>query len=201
MTDNLHSLIHQKSKTKKIKHRVVTFKHKLEILLQVVGGMIYLHSLTPPILHRDLKPSNILLDKNNQGAKVCDFGTAKSTADQKSMTGNVGTLTYMSPEVLRHKSYGEKCDVYSFGIIMFEIFFEMDAYQNEYEKDFGNLFNLAFEIIQGRRPKIPDSIEFNYTEKEEVYFKVMKQCWVEDETLRPTFVDICEELETIAHKL
>jgi serine/threonine protein kinase len=61
MAGNLHTLIHMKKKTNKIKHRIISFKQKLEILLQVVQGMIYLHGLTPPILHRDLKPSNILV--------------------------------------------------------------------------------------------------------------------------------------------
>jgi serine/threonine protein kinase len=197
MADNLHTFIHQKAKSKSIKHRIVTFKQKVEILLQIVGGMIYLHSLTPPIIHRDLKPSNILLDKNNQNVKLCDFGSSKTIAQQKTMTGNVGTLTYMSPEVLRHKSYSEKCDVYSFGIIMYELFFEMDAYYNDKSPEYGNLFNLAFEIIQGRRPMIPDTIEYNYTEKEEDFFLIMKRCWHEDETMRPTFVDICEDLEKL----
>ncbi len=197
MAGSLHALIHQKKKSDKIKHRVISFKKKLDLLLQVVGGMIYLHSLNPPIIHRDLKPSNILLDKNNQGAKVCDFGAAKTIATN-TMTGNVGTLTYMSPEVLRHKSYGVKCDVYSFGIIMYELFLETEAYLNEHEQDFGNQFNLAIAITQeGKRPKIPDSIEYRYSEQEYDYFEMMRQCWDEDETKRPTFVDICEELERI----
>jgi serine/threonine protein kinase len=61
MGGSLHDLIHQKKKTKKIKHNILTFKQKLEILLQVVQGMMYLHNLSPPIIHRDLKPSNILV--------------------------------------------------------------------------------------------------------------------------------------------
>jgi mitogen-activated protein kinase kinase kinase 7 len=140
------------------------------------------------------------LDKNYGTAKVCDFGAAK-TIVQKTMTGNVGTLSYMSPEVIRHKSYGEKCDVYSFGIIMFELFFEMDAYTNPNESDFGNLFNLAIEVTKGKRPIIPDSIEFSYTEQEDKYFVLMKKCWQEEAEGRPTFLDLYEELEYITSKL
>jgi serine/threonine protein kinase len=198
MAGNLQSLMRVKTKSNKIKHRVISFNQKIDILLQVVGGMIYLHSLSPQIIHRDLKPSNILLDKNNQNAKVCDFGSSTTIAQQKTMTGNVGTLTYMSPEVIRHKSYGEKCDVYSFGIIMYEVFFEIDAYSNEFEKEYGNLFNLAIAITQdGKRPTIPDSIEYKYTEQEETYFDIMRRCWSEDATNRPTFVEICETLEAL----
>jgi serine/threonine protein kinase len=198
MAGNLQSLMHSKTKSNKIKHRVISFNQKIDILLQVVGGMIYLHSLSPQIIHRDLKPSNILLDKNHQNAKVCDFGSSTTIAQQKTMTGNVGTLTYMSPEVIRHKSYGEKCDVYSFGIIMYEVFFEIDAYSNEFEKEYGNLFNLAIAITQdGKRPTIPDSIEYKYTEQEETYFDIMRRCWSEDAIKRPTFVEICETLEAL----
>ncbi len=128
---------------------------------------------------------------------MCDFGAAKTANQQKTMTGNVGTLTYMSPEVIQHKPYSQKCDVYSFGIIMYETFFEVDAYCGEHENDFGNLFNLAIEVTDGKRPIIPDSIEYSYSEQEERYFALMTKCW-QDEIDRPTFEDVCEELERIA---
>jgi serine/threonine protein kinase len=56
-----HALYHTKKKKKTEMHNVFTFEKKVEILMEVVRGMLYLHGLTPALLHRDLKPSNILV--------------------------------------------------------------------------------------------------------------------------------------------
>jgi serine/threonine protein kinase len=53
------------------------------------------------------------------------------------MTGNIGTLVYMSPEILLNQPYNDRCDVYSFGIIMHEMYFETRPYTSD---EFGNLF-------------------------------------------------------------
>ena len=62
-------------------------------------GMAYLHSGSPPVLHRDLKSANILLDESYT-AKVCDFGLSRLKSQDRSMTGNCGTVQWMAPEVL-----------------------------------------------------------------------------------------------------
>src|SRR3989338_10814414 len=61
---SLSDAIFTRKRSKRIMHRTIPFKKKLDILRQVVQGMMYLHGLTPPILHRDLKPSNILVRSN-----------------------------------------------------------------------------------------------------------------------------------------
>lgn len=83
-------------------------------------GMTYLHSGTPPVLHRDLKSANILLD-DSYTAKVCDFGLSRLKAQERSMTGNCGTVQWMAPEVLANQRYAEPADVYSFGTIVWEM--------------------------------------------------------------------------------
>jgi hypothetical protein len=83
-------------------------------------GMAYLHSGDPPVLHRDLKSANLLLDEGYK-TKVCDFGLSRLKAQARSMTGNCGTVQWMAPEVLANRSYDEKADVYSFGIILWEL--------------------------------------------------------------------------------
>ncbi|KAF0973736.1 hypothetical protein FDP41_007123 [Naegleria fowleri] len=80
----------------------IDFKSKINILLGVARGMVYLHSLKPRmIVHRDLKPGNILLDENG-AVRVCDFGLSRvvgtNTVQQRTMTTNIGTLLYCAPE-------------------------------------------------------------------------------------------------------
>lgn len=60
--------------------------------------MNYLHCGSPPVLHRDLKSANILLD-DSYNAKVADFGLSRLKAQERSMTGNCGTVQWMAPEV------------------------------------------------------------------------------------------------------
>ncbi len=77
-------------------------------------GMNYLHFGNPPVLHRDLKSANILLD-DSYNAKVADFGLSRLKAQERSMTGNCGTVQWMAPEILANEGYAEPADVYSYG--------------------------------------------------------------------------------------
>ncbi|KAI3732387.1 hypothetical protein L1987_63592 [Smallanthus sonchifolius] len=80
----------------------------------------YLHS--KKIVHRDVKTENMLLD-TYKTLKIADFGVARVEAQNpRDMTGETGTLGYMAPEVLEGKPYNRKCDVYSFGICLWEIY-------------------------------------------------------------------------------
>lgn len=77
------------------------------------------------IIHRDIKPANILLHKGS--IKVADFGFAKMVEtikkDEKSDHTFLGTPVYMAPQILNQKSYSAKCDVWSTGIMAFELLF------------------------------------------------------------------------------
>lgn len=80
--------------------------------------MNYLHSFSIPIIHRDLKSLNILIDESYR-AKLADFGWTRLMG--KRMTRQIGTFQWMAPEVIIGENYSEKADVYSFGIILWEI--------------------------------------------------------------------------------
>ena len=76
----------------------------------------YLHK--KDIIHRDLKPENLLLDKNGN-IKLCDFGW--STEFSGNRTTFCGTLDYMSPEILRYEQHDKSIDIWSVGILLFEL--------------------------------------------------------------------------------
>jgi hypothetical protein len=88
------------------------------IAYQIATGMLYLHE--HHIVHRDLKTMNILLD-DYDNAKIADFGLAGSIRDEKELSGGVGTPHYTAPEILERKKYGPKVDVYSFGVMLWEM--------------------------------------------------------------------------------
>lgn len=92
---------------------------KLEILRKISSGMEHLHSRE--ILHCDLKSSNILLDENFRSVKVCDFGMSflKSKLKKKNKWNSLSH--YSAPEILRGEKFENPADVYSFGMIIWEM--------------------------------------------------------------------------------
>ncbi|CAA2998400.1 serine threonine- kinase HT1-like [Olea europaea subsp. europaea] len=104
----------------KNRRKKLAFKVVVQIALDLARGLSYLHS--QKIVHRDVKTENMLLDKNRT-VKIADFGVARVEASNPNdMTGETGTLGYMAPEVLNGNPYNRKCDVYSFGICLWETY-------------------------------------------------------------------------------
>ena len=98
---------------------------KLSIAVDIARGLAYIHHRKPDfICHRDLKPSNILLTVSYK-AKLADFGISMIQHDPSityNMTGETGSYRYMAPEVLNHKEYNHKVDIWSFGMVLYFMF-------------------------------------------------------------------------------
>lgn len=73
------------------------------------------------LIHRDIKPENVLLNSRGE-VKIADFGVSKHLDKTHGLANTfVGTLIYMSPERITNKKYGHNCDVWSFGLVMYEL--------------------------------------------------------------------------------
>lgn len=175
-----------------LRNYIEQFKSKLEwntklrILLEAAQGLRYLHSVN--LIHRDVKLDNILIDVDHH-AKVADFGISK-TNDSKMHTKYVGTSYYMAPEVTLSGLYSFKCDIFSFGIILFEVI-------TENLEPFVNLANVELKIANDAnfRPIIPTIFaeDINYYD----YINLMRACWSASPDARPDAVELCKQLNDI----
>ncbi|CAB9522115.1 activated protein kinase catalytic subunit alpha-1 [Seminavis robusta] len=151
-----------------------------EIILQIVRdiaqGLRYLHSSRPPILHGDLKAKNILIDSRFR-AKVADFGLSSG----KKKSGISGTPYFMAPEYLRGKSeYTTQCDIYSFAIILYEIYARKDPYQGENRRE---VMRRVVDPRYNKRPEIPECCPPKMVD-------IMKKAWSPDPFFRPQAKDL-----------
>jgi len=95
-------------------------KEILQIAIDTASGLNYLHKRNPVMIHRDLKPHNLLI--TNAGVtKITDFGSAALFEPGKTLSFSVGTPQYMAPEVIKRERYTEKVDVYSYGVVLWEL--------------------------------------------------------------------------------
>lgn len=100
-------------------------------IYQIICGLKYLFEKN--IIHRDMKPENILIDRNT--IKICDFGFAKEIKENDLLNTFCGSPLYMAPEILSFHTYSDKADVWSLGVIIYEIIFKKHPYpcKNKFE--------------------------------------------------------------------
>lgn len=167
----------------KNRRQKLAFKVVVQIALDISRGLNYLHS--KKIVHRDVKTENILLDESGT-VKLADFGVARIEASNpKDMTGETGTLGYMAPEVLHGKPYNRKCDVYSFGICLWEIYCCDMPYPDL------SFTEMTYAVVrQNRRPKIPRCCPSSLS-------NVMRRCWDANPDKRPEMDEVVKMLKTI----
>ncbi|KAG9457705.1 hypothetical protein H6P81_002213 [Aristolochia fimbriata] len=161
--------------------------------LEIAQAMQYLHEQKPKILHRDLKPSNIFLD-DAMHVRVADFGHACFLEDEQwALTGETGTFVYMAPEVLQCLPYNEKCDVYSFGVILNELITGQHPFINY---DSGPT-KIALEVAtRNLRPTLPEK-----DGQLEELIELIQQSWDNNASARPSFVTITNTLKRIQDKM
>jgi len=173
---NLFQLIHHNWDTLE---RVSPLRQR--IVSDVIKGMTYLHDMN--ICHRDLTSKNLLLD-GNMNCKVADFGLSRVRDDSGEMTTSLGCIPYQAPEVFRGEQYTESADVYSFGMVLYEMVSGFEPHKDLQPMKYANM--VAYE---NHRPQLPPSCP-------EKWEKLVKACWSGEREKRPTFKQMLKEIQT-----
>ena len=159
------------------------WKTMLSMAIDAAKGMNYLHTYNPMIIHRDLKSYNLLVDRNFR-IKVTDFGLAKFQGEDKATTF-CGTLPWTSPEILKGTGYSEKCDVYSFAIVLWELLTKEEPYLNLNKPD------IIVGVTQNKlRPPIPTNCPITFSQ-------LLSDSWNDNPSLRPSFNEILHRLHQL----
>ena len=119
---------------------------------QILKGLHYLHSQSPPIIHRDIKCDNIFINGSHGEVKIGDMGTAKMKFGKKYTV--IGTPEFMAPEMYEEKGYNEKVDIYAFGMCLLEMVTGEYPY-NECK----NAAQIYKKVSQGIKPECLTKVE------------------------------------------
>ncbi|KAL3632282.1 hypothetical protein CASFOL_025266 [Castilleja foliolosa] len=111
---SLYYLLHLSGQKKKL-----SWRRRIKMLRDLCRGLMCIHRMK--IIHRDLKSANCLVNKH-WTVKICDFGLSRITTHTPMKdTSSAGTPEWMAPELMQNEPYTEKCDIFSLGVIMWEL--------------------------------------------------------------------------------
>lgn len=159
---------------------VISVQDNIKYINDICNGLIYIHNKN--IVHRDIKPKNIFIIDNC--LKIGDFGLSRKLiknnkavvlkSSNNIYTSNIGSLFYSAPELLEGGIYNEKVDIYSLGIIIFELF---------------SLFNTEME-----KSKIFEEFKNNNYSLENNYNQIILDCLLNNYNMRPNLIDIKKKI-------
>mgnify|MGYP000982516575 CR=1 FL=1 len=150
-------------------------------------GMGYLHSLSPSIIHRDLKSQNLLVAPDFS-VQVADFGLSRECLHQAAMT-RVGSVQWAAPEVLLGQSYSHKCDLWSFGVVCWEVLTARVPF------DGMSPATVATQVaMEGMRLPVPPGVSIRL-------LRLIARCWSEQPEHRPEFGTLEVELQGVVNEL
>uniref|UniRef100_A0A8R7VEC0 non-specific serine/threonine protein kinase n=2 Tax=Triticum urartu TaxID=4572 RepID=A0A8R7VEC0_TRIUA len=162
---------------------------RLKMAFDVAKGMNYLHTSHPTIVHRDLKSPNLLVDKN-WVVKVSDFGMSRLKHHTfLSSKSTAGTPEWMAPEVLRNEPANEMCDVYSFGVILWEL-----ATLRVPWSGLNPMQVVGAVGFQNKRLDIPKEVD-------PLVASIISSCWDNDPSKRPSFSQLLSPLKKLQRLL
>ncbi|XP_022243556.1 serine/threonine-protein kinase Nek10-like isoform X3 [Limulus polyphemus] len=143
-----------------------------KVLIQLIQGLHYLH-VDKHVIHRDLTPNNILLGDRDR-LTITDFGLARRKFSRESnVTSVVGTMLYCCPEIVQHKPYGERADIWSLGCVIYLLCTLHPPFWSQ------NLLALASKIVKGQYDPISSS---QFCDK---LVNIIESCLIVDSDRRP----------------
>ena len=154
---------------KKIEHGPLKIDEAADIAIQVAQGLTKAHECG--IVHRDIKPANILITSEGV-AKIVDFGLAKlSGRTMLTKTGStLGTAAYMSPEQARGEPADQRTDIWSMGVVLYEMISGKRPFDAEYQNALMySIVNAEPEPITGLRTGVPMELE-----------RILRKCLAKD---------------------
>lgn len=147
---------------------------------EIIHGFKYLYE--NDVLHRDIKPQNILIHDNS--IKISDFGFAKAYEENELLSTFCGSPLYMAPEILKNKDYANTSDIWSLGVILYELIVKEHPYSVESRKDLYFLVRNGFNI--------------NYNKICDKYYKQFIQLLlIEDPDIRSDWKTLFEKYEKL----
>jgi TPR repeat protein len=149
------------------------------IICGIVLGMRYVHA--NKYIHRDLKPANIMINGKGQ-ALIGDFGTSCLASEDSQEIGGGGSVHYAAPEMYQDEiAYTTKVDIFSFGLVLFEILFGSAVFAKSPEAA-----RVILRVRAGDMPPIPDRCG-------EPMQNLIRRCWSMNPEARPSFNEILDE--------
>ncbi|XP_057809745.1 uncharacterized protein LOC131024241 isoform X2 [Salvia miltiorrhiza] len=163
-------------------------RRRVHMALDIARGMNYLHHYNPPIVHRDLKSSNLLVDRN-WTVKVGDFGLSRLKHETylSTKTGK-GTPQWMAPEILRNEPADEKSDIYSFGVILWELVTLKIPWEN-----LNSMQVIGAVGFMNQRLDIPNNVDAQWA-------SIIQSCWSSEPRSRPSFQELVDQLKDMQRR-
>ncbi|RHZ61661.1 hypothetical protein Glove_346g78 [Diversispora epigaea] len=154
-----------------------TWKEKIRYLCGIIEGIKRIHK--KKIIHRDLHSGNILVD-NPRSIAISDLGFSQPASNGSRKSQIYGIIPYTAPELFKDQPYSYASDIYSFGMIMWEL---TSGHRPFHDQEHGP--KLILDILDGKRPEITEDTP-------ECWVNLMKRCWHPNPSQRPTIQEIHE---------
>jgi serine/threonine protein kinase len=161
-------------------HNKLTWERRMKIINDIAYALSRIHK--EKSIHRDLHSGNILISQTNQVFNVSDLGFCGPA--NKPLNRIYGNLPFIAPEVIAKMEYSFASDVYSIGMLMWEVSSGQPPFV--YKDD----YDLAIKIINGMRPRVIPGTPLEYRE-------LMEQCWDADPTKRPKIFILKKKIANI----